>query len=149
MIFIRLRDSCWIKSNGNSSILLTWLYSQGYNIYVPSIQSLPLFNSICQMLGRRCTSSAHTPLLMFRIDRPIAWINSSLVLYRVPRSGSYTLANRSESHGFISCEYGECSTISHYQRHGVRDPSQQQQQCELGMGGVVIFPELFRVFRFR
>ena len=27
----------WIKSNGNSLIFLTWLYSQGYNIYVPSI----------------------------------------------------------------------------------------------------------------
>ena len=27
----------WMKSNGNSSIFLTWFYSQGYNIYVPSI----------------------------------------------------------------------------------------------------------------
>ena len=27
----------WIKSNGNSSIFLTWLYSQEYNIYVPSV----------------------------------------------------------------------------------------------------------------
>ena len=32
---------------------------------------------------------------MFRIDRPIARISSSLVLYRVPFSGSFTLAKRS------------------------------------------------------
>ena len=31
-------------------------------------------------------------LLMSCIDRPIARISSSLVLYRVPRSGSFTLA---------------------------------------------------------
>ena len=28
----------WTKCNDNSSIFLTWLYSQGYNIYVPSLQ---------------------------------------------------------------------------------------------------------------
>ena len=32
----RLSDSGGL-SNGNSLIFLTWLYSQGYNIYVPSI----------------------------------------------------------------------------------------------------------------
>ena len=34
----------------------------------------------------------------FRIDHPIAQISSSLVLYRIPRSGSFTLAKRSQSH---------------------------------------------------
>ena len=33
----------WIKNNGNSFIFLAWLYSLGYNIYVPYIQySRPL-----------------------------------------------------------------------------------------------------------
>ena len=51
---------------------------------------LPLFITFCQMFGRCCTPSAHPSLLMFCIDHPIAWISSSLVLYRVPRSGSFT-----------------------------------------------------------
>ena len=38
------------------------------------------------MFGRRRTPSARPSLLMFCIDRPIARISSSLVLYRVPRS---------------------------------------------------------------
>ena len=53
---------------------------------------------------------------MFRIDRPIARISSFLVLYRVPRSGSFTLEKRSKSHGIISGEYGGCSRIFHCQR---------------------------------
>ena len=50
----------------------------------------PLFITFCQMFGRSHTPSARPSLLMFRIDRPIARISSSLVLYRVPRSGSFT-----------------------------------------------------------
>ena len=50
----------------------------------------PLFITSSQMFGRRRPS-----LLLFRIDRPIASISSSLVLYRVPRNGSFTLAKRS------------------------------------------------------
>ena len=38
-------------------------------------------------------------LFMFHIDRPIARISSSLVLDRVPRSCSFTLAKRSYSNG--------------------------------------------------
>ena len=30
-------------------------------------------------------------MLMFRTDRPIAWVSSSLVFYRVPRCGSFAL----------------------------------------------------------
>ena len=59
----------------------------------------PLFITFCQMFGRRRTPSARPSLLMFCIDRSIARINSSLVLYRVPRSGSFTLVKRSYSHG--------------------------------------------------
>ena len=44
------------------------------------------------MFGRRHKPSARPSLLMFRIDRHIARISSSLVLYRDPRSGCYTLA---------------------------------------------------------
>ena len=40
-----------------------------------------LFFTFCQMLGRRRTPSAQPSLLMFRIDRPIARISLSLVLY--------------------------------------------------------------------
>ena len=54
-----------------------------------------LFITVCQMFGRRRTPLARPPLLMFRIDRPIARVSSSLVLYRVPRSGSFILAKRS------------------------------------------------------
>ena len=68
------------------------------------------------MYARRRSPSAHPPLLMFRIDRPIAPISSSLVLYRVPLSGSLTLAKRSQSHGLIFGEYGGCSRNFHYQR---------------------------------
>ena len=44
------------------------------------------------MFARHRKPSAHTSLFMFHTDRPIAWISSSLVLYRDPRSGSFTLA---------------------------------------------------------
>ena len=47
---------------------------------------------------KRCTPSERPSLLMFRTDRPIAQISSSLVLYRFPRSGSFSLAKRSLSH---------------------------------------------------
>ena len=75
----------------------------------------PLFYHVCQMFGRRRTPSARPFLLMFRIDRPIARISSSLVSFRVPRSGYFTVAKRSSSHGLISGEYGGCSRISHCQ----------------------------------
>ena len=57
----------------------------------------PLFITFCQMFGKRHTPSAHSSLWMFRTDSLIARISSSLVLYRVPRSTSFTLANRSQS----------------------------------------------------
>ena len=69
-----------------------------------------------QIFGRRRTPSARPSLLMFSTDRPIARISSSLVLCRVPRSGSSTLAKRSYSHGLISGEYDGCSRISYCQR---------------------------------
>ena len=55
-----------------------------FNIVAPS------FITFCQMFGRRRTLSTRPSLLMFRIDRPIARIISSFVLYRVPRSGPFT-----------------------------------------------------------
>ena len=72
----------------------------------------PLFITFCQMFGRRRTPSARPYLLMFCIYHPIARISSSLVLYRVPRSGS--LWRR--VHGLISGEYGGCTRISHCQQ---------------------------------
>ena len=54
----------------------------------------PLFIIFCQMSGRPCTPSVRPCLLMFRIDRSTARISSSLVLYRVPRSGSLILVKR-------------------------------------------------------
>ena len=50
------------------------------------------------MFGRRRIPSARPYLLMFRIDRPIARISSSLVLYQVPGSASFTLTKISQSH---------------------------------------------------
>ena len=64
------------------------------------------------MFGRCHTPSVRPSLLMFRIDHPITWISSSLVLYGVPH-GSFTLAKRSSSHGLILGKYGGCSRISH------------------------------------
>ena len=46
------------------------------------------------MFGRYRTPPARPSLLMFRIDRHIARLSSSLVLYRVPRGSSFTLAKR-------------------------------------------------------
>ena len=66
------------------------------------------------MFGRRRTPSAPPYLLMFRLDRPIAGIRSSLVLYRLPCSVSLALWRR--HYRCISGEYGGCSRISHYQR---------------------------------
>ena len=43
------------------------------------------------MFGRRRKPLARPSLLMFLIDRHIARMNQSLVLYRVHRSGSFTL----------------------------------------------------------
>ena len=48
---------------------------------------VPLFITFFQVFGSRRTPSGRPSLLMFRIDRPIARISSSLVLYRVPSSG--------------------------------------------------------------
>ena len=54
------------------------------------VQHLCTFNTVasliitfCQKFGRHRTPSVHPSLLMFRIDCPMAWISSSLVLYRV------------------------------------------------------------------
>ena len=57
--------------------------------------SRPLFITFCQMFGMCRTLSPRQSLFMFCIDRPTARICSSLVLYRVSRSGSFTLAKRS------------------------------------------------------
>ena len=46
------------------------------------------------MFGRRRTPSAHPSLLIFCMDRPITRISLSLVLYRVPRSGFFSLWRR-------------------------------------------------------
>ena len=78
------------------------LYS--FNIAAPLINHL--FLNVWKV-SRRTPSF----LLMFRIDCPIARISSSLVLYRVPRSGFFTLAKRLFSQEIISGEYGGCSRI--------------------------------------
>ena len=66
----------------------------------------PFFITFWQMFARLLTASACLSLLLFCIDRPIAWINSPLAFYWVPLSASFTLVNRL---------YGRCSRISHYQ----------------------------------
>ena len=53
-----------------------------------SIVGLLIYH-LCQIFGKRRTQSACPSLLMSHIVRPIAQISSSLVLYRVPRSGSF------------------------------------------------------------
>ena len=95
----------WMKSNGNSSIFLTWLYSQGHNIYVSSIQLPPLFITFCQMFGRHHTPSAPPSLFMFHIDCPITRISSSLIVGMVVDLGFTTLlTSQVISIGF----YSEC-----------------------------------------
>ena len=66
----------------------------GYNIYLPSSIAALLFITFCQMVGRRRSQSARPSSLMFHIDRPIARMCSSHVLYRVPRSGFFPLWRR-------------------------------------------------------
>ena len=86
--------------------------------------------SFFQMFGRRRTPSVRPSLLMFRIDLSIAWIISSLMLYRVPPSGSFILLKRSYSHWLISGENGRCFRISHCQRRkGVHDSSSGVTPC--------------------
>ena len=72
--------------------LFTWVQ----HLYTFSIAT-PLFINFFQMFGRHRTPSAHPSLLMFCIDCPVAWISSSLALYWVPHSSSFTLAKRSWS----------------------------------------------------
>ena len=50
----------------------------------------PLFITFCQMFERHRTPLASPSLSMLRIDRPISRKSLSLVLYRVPHSGSFT-----------------------------------------------------------
>ena len=89
----------WIKSNGNSSIFLTWLnhrvqHSCTFNTVVPLM-------TFCQMFGRRRSPSARPSLLIFRTDSPKARISSCPVLYRVLRSGSFTLAMNYHGFGWV------------------------------------------------
>ena len=100
---MKLRQLIWKFEIKRNSVLLSLKYKgwkqfdtshlalfTGYNIYVPSILSLPLFITFLQMIGRRPTPSARPCLLMFRIGRPIKLMNSSHMLSRVPHSGSFT-----------------------------------------------------------
>ena len=59
---------------------------------------VPPYLSIFQVFGGRSTPSARPTSFRFRLDRPIARISSSFVLYRVSRSGSLILVKRSYSH---------------------------------------------------
>ena len=49
---------------------------------------VPLFITFCQMFGKRPYTNSASIFVAFHINRPLARISSSLVLYRVPRSGS-------------------------------------------------------------
>ena len=87
------------------------------------IQHLCTFNkvapTICHLLPKVWKASYTISMFIFvdvHTDCPVAWISLSLVLYQIPRSGSFTLAERSQSHGLTSEEYGGCYRISHYQR---------------------------------
>ena len=76
------------------------------------------------MFGKLRTPSARPSLFMFRIDRPRARIRLSLVLYRIPRSGSLILArdrNRMDSYLVSTVDVPE-SPIP-------RSP-RQQQRCD-------------------
>ena len=72
-------------------------FKQWSNIGGATLQHLCTFNIVaplitfCQMFGRRRKPSARPSLSIARIDRPIAQRSSSLVLYRVPSSSSFTL----------------------------------------------------------
>ena len=95
------------------------------------VQHLCTFNIVTPLIYQllpnvwKCrTPSARPSLLMFSIDRPIARINSSLVLYRVPRSGSFTLtrSNRMDSYRVSTVDVPESPSTS-----GVRGPWQQRR----------------------
>ena len=72
------------------------LFTGVQHLYTSNIAASVII--FCQMFGWRRTLSERPSLLMFRIDRPTALIIPSLVLYRVPRSGSFTLAKRLYNH---------------------------------------------------
>ena len=61
----------------------------GYNIYIPSIWPTPY--DLCQIF-EGVVQHQRVHFFMFRIERPVAQTSLSLMLYRVPRSGSFTLA---------------------------------------------------------
>ena len=73
--------------------------------------------------GTTCRKpSARPSLLMFGIDRPIARISSSLVLYRLPRNGSCRSdRNRMDSYRVSTVDVPESPIAS-----GARRPWQQQ-----------------------
>ena len=111
---IKWKYKCWIKSNGNS-LIFSHGFIQRNTTFITFNIVAPLFITFYEMFGRRRTPSAPTSLLMFRIERPISRTSSSIVLYRVTHSSSFTLAKRSNRMD-SSGEYGVCSTISHCRR---------------------------------
>ena len=76
------------------------------------------------MFGRHYTPSMCPSLLMFRIDHLIARISSSLVLYRVPHSGSFTW-RRDRKH-MDSCEVSTVDVPESPIASGTRGVWQQQ-----------------------
>ena len=79
-----------MKGNSNSLISLTWLYSQVTTFMYLQYSHVPLFITFCQMFARSHTPSVRPSLFVFHTDCLIAQISSSLVLYQVSHSGSFT-----------------------------------------------------------
>ena len=67
------------------------LYTGVWCLCTFNIVSLLIYHLLLN-LWKASTPTVHPSLLMFHTDHPTAWISWSLVLYRVPRSGSFTLA---------------------------------------------------------
>ena len=96
------------------------LFTGVQHLYTFNLVTL-LFIAFSQMFGRRLS------LLVFCIDRPIAWISSSIVLYRVPRSVLSLwrrYRNRMDSYRLNTVDVPESPIVS-----GVRGPL-QQQRCD-------------------
>ena len=87
--------------------------------------------------------SARTSLLMLRIDRPIARINSSLVLYRVPQSDSFTLVKRSKSHGLIGCVRWMFQNLPLPAEQGIRENSRDVTPCIVMKNDGILYHKCF------
>ena len=133
----------WKVMNGTYDIYDMALFTRVQHLFNSNIVA-PLFITFCQMFERHRTPSACKFLLMFSIDRPIARISSSLLLYSrwlisdyrvnmvdVPESPIPSDAEVRESSGVTPCIVMKNYWVLYYHHHHHQCSSLQAQESSL------------------